>query len=177
MAWQIEYTNHPWLKKKLKIVLERAIAESVGEVKHLLESRMDGGFTLGETGFYVESVWLPDLKKHHITVRDLKRADDWVASIVFDNYPTMGVEEVKNTLKNMGFGEYSLYALGVTNEKAVGDMLKKIQEDLKGTVEEGAQKILLVNKAFLETFLEKGLIKMSDGLLDALRKIEASVER
>jgi hypothetical protein len=172
MGWHIEYTNHPWLKKKLKKILERAVAESIEEIKHLLERKTDGGYMLGETGFSVESVWLPDLKKHHIALRNFE-VDQWVASIVFDDYPTMGVEEVKNALKKLGFGEYSLYALGVTNEKTVGDLLKEIEEDLKGAAEESAQKILLVNKAFVETFLEKGLIKMSDGLLDAFRKIEA----
>lgn len=176
MAWQIEYTNHPWLKKKLKKILERAVAESIEEIKHLLEKRADGGFVLGETSFSVESVWLPDLKKHHIALCNFEM-DEWVASIVFDDYPTMGVEEVKNTLKKLGFGEYSLYVLGMTNEKTVGDLLKEIEEELKGTAEESAQKILLVNKAFVETFLEKGLIKMSDGLLDAFRKIEDYVER
>lgn len=76
-------------------------------------------------------------------------------------------------LRNMGFEEYSQYALGVTNERTVAALVEEIEDELKSENEECVKQILLVNKFFMETFIEKGIIKMSDGLLDAFRKIEA----
>jgi len=171
--WRIEYTGHPTLKKKRKKILERAIAESVEEIKHLLNLNRSDGLLLGETDFSVESTWLPDLKKHHVAVRDIKRADDWVATIIFEEYPTMSIEEVKNTLKKKGFGEYSLYGLGVTNEKTVSEFMAELEEKISShDRDELAKKIDLVDLKFLEGFLEQGIIKLSDGLLDAFRKID-----
>ena len=66
---RIEYTNHPFIKKKRRKMLERAVAEAIDDVKRLLETEGNGGFMLGETDFSVESTWLPDLKKHHIDDR------------------------------------------------------------------------------------------------------------
>lgn len=172
MAWRIEYTNHPWLKKKHKKILEEAVAEAIDEIKRLLQRKQGGGLMLGETVFSVESTWLPELKKHHIALCEFQKKQ-WVASIVFDDCPTMSVKEVKSTLRNMGFKEYSQYALGVTNEKTVAALLEEIEEELKSENEECIKQILLVNKSFIETFLQKGIIKMSDGLLGAFRKIEA----
>ena len=122
--------------------------------------------------FSIESTWLPELKKHHIALCEFQK-NQWVASIVFDDYPTMSVEEVKSMLRNMGFEEYSQYALGVTNERTVAALVEEIEDELKSENEECVKQILLVNKFFMETFIEKGIIKMSDGLLDAFRKIEA----
>ncbi|MEM3716045.1 MAG: hypothetical protein QW145_02655, partial [Candidatus Bathyarchaeia archaeon] len=152
MPWRIEYTDHPRLGKKHKKILENAVAEAIEEIKRLLQRKQDGGFLLGKTGFSVESIWLPELKKHHIALRGFKT--EWVASIVFDEYPTMSVEEVKNTLKNMGFEEHSLYALGATNQKTVAALLEEIENKLKSEDEEYVKQILLINKSLIETFLE-----------------------
>jgi len=108
LGWRIEYTNHPPVKKKRRKELEKVLSESIEGVKCLLKAGESGGLILGDTSFWVESTWLPDLKKHHLAVRDLKADNEWVSSIVFEEYPTMGVEEVKSTLKALGFGEYSL---------------------------------------------------------------------
>jgi len=85
----------------------------------------------------------------------------------FDEYSTISVEEVKNTLKNMSFEEHSLYALGATNQKTVAVLLEEIEDKLKSENEEYVKQILLINKFLIETFLEKGIIIVSDGPLDA----------
>jgi len=173
MVWRIEYTNHPYVKKKQGKVLERSAALAIDDIERLLKIEGDDGFMLGDTDFYVESAWLPDLKKHHIAVLDLKQGGEWVASIVFNDHPTMSVEDVKNTLRKMGLGEYSLYGLEMTNEKTVNEYIAELEENLgRADREELAEKVDLVNLKFLEGFLEKGIIKLSDGLLDAVRKIE-----
>ena len=171
--WRIEYTNHPFIKKKRRKMLERAVAEAIDDIKRLLETEGNGGFMLGETDFSVESTWLPDLKKHHIAVHDLKNGDEWVASIVFEAHPTMTVEEVKGTLRKLGFSEYSLYALGVTNEKTVGELMAELKEKMRSqNRDELLKKIALANLKSLEGFLEQGIIKLNDGLLEAFRKID-----
>ena len=178
-VWRIEYTNHPWLKKKRKKILERAITESIEEIKHLLKINESDGLMLGDTDFSIESTWLPNLKKHHIAVCDLKKADDWVATIVFEEYPTMSIQEVKRTLKKKGFREYSLYALGITeNDRTVAEYIAKLQEKLSSDDEkdEWVRKVDLVNLTFLEHCLEQGIIKLSDRLLDALRKIDREIQ-
>jgi hypothetical protein len=175
-VWRIEYTNYPFIKKKRRKILDRAVAEQIDDIERLLETEEDDALMLGETEFSVESTWLPDLKKYHIAVHDLKGGDEWVASIVFEEYPTMTVEEVKNTLRKMGFGEYSLYGLGMTNEKTVSEFLAELEEKLNNTDrEEWAKSIDLLNLKFIEGFLEQGIIKLSDGLLDALRKIDRCI--
>ena len=80
--------------------MERAVADAIDEIECLLKTEEDDAFMLGDTDFSVESVWLPDLKKHHIAIRDLKRDEDWVATIVLEDQPTMTVEEVKSTLES-----------------------------------------------------------------------------
>ena len=171
--WRIEYTNHPLIKKKRRKILERTVAEAIDDIKHLLETEENDGFLLGETDFSVESTWLPDLKKHHIAIRDLKKDEDWIATIVLEDQPTMTVEEVKSTLRKLGFNEYSLYALGVTNEKTVSELMAELEEKMRShNRDELLKKIDLANLKFLEGFLEQGIIKLSDGLLDAFRKID-----
>jgi len=158
-------------------MLERAVAEAIDDIKRLLETEEDDALMLGDTDFSVESTWLPDLKKYHIAVHDLKDGDEWVASIVFEDYPTMSVEDVKSALRKMGFGEYSLYGLGMTNEKTVSEFLAELEENLsRDDREEWAKSIDLLNLKFLEGFLEQGIIKLSDGLLDALRKIDRCIQ-
>ncbi|MGQ9552158.1 MAG: hypothetical protein ACUVUE_07010 [Candidatus Bathycorpusculaceae bacterium] len=178
LSWRIEYTNRPWLKKKRKKVLERAVAEAIHDIGRLLKAEEDGGFMLGETDFSVESTWLKDLKKHHIAVHDSKAGgEDWVASIVFEQHPTMTVEEVKKTLRGKGLGEYSLHGLGMTNEKTVNEFIAESEESLsRADRGEWAKEVNRVTVALLEGFLEKGTIKQSDGLLDAIRKIEKFLE-
>jgi len=112
---------------------------------------------LEKTGFSVKLTWLHELKKHHIVLRGFKT--EWVASIVFDEYSTMSDEEVKNTLKNMGFEEHSLYALGATNQKTIAVLLEEIENKLKSKNEEYVKQILLINKFLIETFLEEGILE------------------
>lgn len=173
MGWRIEYTNHPPLKKKRRKELEKALSESIEGVKCLLKAEESGGLILGDTGFSVESTWLPDLKKHHLAVRDLKADNEWVSSIVFEEYPTMGVEEVKSTLKAMGFGEYSLYGLAVTNEQTVAEYISELEEKLnRPERDELAKELDHLLLELLNEFLKQGIIKLNDGLLDAIRKID-----
>ena len=173
MPWRIEYTNHPPLKKKRRKELEKAISENIEGVKRLLKVEESGGLTLANASFSVESTWLPDLKKHHLAVRDLKADDKWVSSIVFEEYPTMGVEEVKSTLKALGFGEYSLYGLAVTNEQTVAEYISELEEKLnRPERDELAKELDHLLLEFLNEFLKQGIIKLSDGLLDAMRKID-----
>lgn len=176
-AWHIEYTNHPPLKKKRKKILEKAVADFIDEIELLLKVKADDGFMLGDTGFCVESTWLRDLEKHHIAVRDLKGGDRWVASIIFENYPTMNVDEVKETLRKLGFNEYSLYALGVTNEKTVNQLLVELEANFKREDrKEWLKEIDFINLKFLKELLKRGIIKPTDGLLDAFRKIDKYIE-
>jgi hypothetical protein len=176
MVWHIEYTNHPSVPGKRRKALEKLLAEAIGKVESLLQAKGDGSLTL-DSDFQVESVWIKEIRKHHVALCSLKGGGEWVATIVFENYPTMTLKEVKATLKAMGFSEYSLYALGVDNEETVGELLNKMEADLMEETEECVKQIRLVNKAFLEAFLEKGIIKLSDGLLDAFKKIEATYAR
>jgi len=90
------------VEKKRRKILEKALAEAVGDIENLLKVGGDSGLMLGDTGFSVESTWLPDVNKHHVAVRDVKKGDDWVASIVFNGRQTMTVEEVKNVLRSLG---------------------------------------------------------------------------
>ena len=176
MSWRIEYTNHPWLKKKRKKILEKAVAEAIGDIKNRLKMVSEDEWLeriLGDTDFIVELEYLRSSKKHHIAIRDLKRDEDWVATIVLEDQPTMTVEEVKGTLRKLGFNEYSLYALGVTNEKTVSELMAELEEKMRShNRDELLKKIDLANLKFLEGFLEQGIIKLNDGLLDAFRKID-----
>jgi len=173
MAWRIEYTKHSPLKKHRRILLEREVAKNIERIEGLLQHREDDGFLIEEENFSVESVWVEDLKKHHIAVRDFKHGERWVASVVFENHPTLTVEQIERYLKNLGLNKNSLYLLGVTNEQTVGMFLAELEENLqKAGREEWAKKFDLMNIRFLERLLEQGVIKMSDGLLDAFKKIE-----
>ncbi|MEM4005837.1 MAG: hypothetical protein QXM43_09460 [Desulfurococcaceae archaeon] len=71
----------------------------------------------------------------------------------------MSVEEVKNILKNVGFEEHSLYALGATNQKTIAVLLEEIENKLKSKNEEYVKQILLINKFLIETFLEEGILE------------------
>ena len=176
-AWRIEYTDHPPVKKRRKKVLEKAIANFIDKIRFLLETKADNGFMLGDTDFCIESTWLKDLQKHHVAVRDLKSGDSWVASIIFENYPTMNVHEVKASLRKLGFNEYSLYALGVTNEKTVGELLAELEANFsRRDREEWLREMDFINLKFLNEFLKRGIIKPTDGLLDAFRKIDRLLE-
>ena len=173
MTWRIEYTNHPPLKKHRRSLLEREVVKGIERVEGLLRHREDDGFLFEEENFAVESVWVEALKKHHVAVRDFKHDDRWVASVVFENHPTLTVEQVESHLENLGLNKNSLYGLGVTNEQTVGMFLAELEENLqKADREEWAKKFDLINIKFLEGFLEQGVIEMSDGLLDAFKKIE-----
>lgn len=51
--------------------------------------------------------------------------------------------------------------------------MAELEEKLsKAEMEELAEKVALVNLKFFERFLERGIIRLSDGLLDAVRKIK-----
>jgi len=176
MAWHIEYTNHPLLTKKRRKTLERLIAEAIGNIERLLELKRDEGFFLG-SDFNIESKWVEDIGKHHVAVCSLKDGGEWVATVVFENRPTMTLDDVKAALKAKGFSEYSLYALGVTNQKTVRELLSEMEAGLTKGTEEYVKEIRRINISVLETFLEKGIIKLSDGLLDAFKKIEEAYLR
>jgi len=172
MAWRIEYTNEPWLKKRRKKALKGEVARFIHRIEGLLQDRSEDGFMLGDSDFSVEALWVDRAQKHLLAVHDLSMGGgDWVASILFDEYPCMGVEEAKGLLRRLGLSETSVYGLNVTNEKTVGELLGKMEADLEKKTDEYVQQIRLINKAFLENLLEKGIIKTSDGLLDAHRKI------
>ena len=158
--------------------MEKAVAEAVDKVENLLEVEEDDGLVLGDTGFSVESTWLPELKKHHVAVRDLEKGDGWVASIVFVGRSAMSVEEVKSVLRSLGLSEYSLSGLGVTNKKTVGERLAELEENIAKTDrEELLKKIDRATAAVLEGWLEGGIIRLNDGLLDAVRKIENATQQ
>ena len=149
------------------------MAEAIDAIKSLLEIEEDSGLMLGDTGFYVESIWLPNVQKYHVAVRDLEKGYGWVASIVFDGCLAMSVEEVKRTLRSLGVSEYSLCSLGVTNEVTVGELLAGLKENVvKAGSEEWIKKVDVVTASFLEECLEKGVLRLNDGLLNAVRKIE-----
>jgi len=177
MDWRIEYTNHPFVTKKRRKILEKAVAEAIQDIKrHLKIVTEDVGARriLEGTNFSVELTYLPSLKKYHIAICDLKKDEDyWVATIVLEDHPTATVEEVKSTLRKMGFGEYSLYGLEVTNKKTVSEFIAEIEENLsRADREEWEKSKDLSDLEFLEAFLEQGIIKLSDGFLDAMRKID-----
>lgn len=176
MVWRVEYTNHPFLEKKRRKLLEKALAEAACEMEGLLEVRENTGLVLGDSGFTVESAWLPGLAKHHLGVRYLKRADDWVATVIFTGRRTMTVDEVKGFLGGLGLNECSLTGLGVTNEKTVGQRLAELREGLSRT--DWADPVKEANLAtadVLEGWLVKGTIRLNDGVLDALIKIQNAV--
>ena len=176
MDWHIEYTNHPFVAKKNRKILEKAVIENIREIERLLKNEESDGFVLGETNFYVESNWLKSLKKHHIAVRSLK-GNAWVATIIFEDHPTMSIEEVKSTLRKMGFGEYDLHGLSLTNDETLGEFIAELEEKLSmPDREERAKNVDLINLKLLEGFLEKGIIKLNDGLLDAFRKIDRYIQ-
>lgn len=78
----------------------------------------------------------------------------------------------------MGLGEYSLYGLGMTNEQTVNEFIVESEKSLSwADRDEWAKEVNRVTVAFLEGFLEKGVIKHGDGLLDAIRKIEKFLQR
>lgn len=62
MAWRIEYTNDPWLKKKRKKILEEAVAEAIDEIKRLLQWKWGGGLMLGETVFLLSPLGCLNLR-------------------------------------------------------------------------------------------------------------------
>ena len=176
MVWRVEYTDHPFLEKKLRKALEKALADDAQDLENLLKVRENTGLVLGDSGFNIESAWLPGLGKHHLGVRYAKRGDSWVATVTFPNHKTMKVEEVKGFLGGLGLNEGSLTGLGVTNEKTVGQRLTELRE---GTSQiDWADHIKQANLAtadVLEGWLDKGTIRLNDGMLDALKKIQKAV--
>ena len=173
MAWMIEYTNHPFLEKKRRKALERALADSAGDVESLLKNDENTGLVLGDSGFNVESVWLPGVGKHHLGVRYAKRADDWVATVTLSGRGTMTLEEVKSFLKDLDLNDCSLAGLGVTNEKTVGQRLTELGEGFSGSAWEiPVAHAILATAEVMEAWLSRGTIRLNDGLLDALRKIQ-----
>mgnify|MGYP005835522265 CR=1 FL=1 len=55
VRWRIEYTRPHRLKKRRREVLERLLAEAIGNVEKLLKDEKDDEFVLGDSGFTVES--------------------------------------------------------------------------------------------------------------------------
>ena len=172
MVWRIEYTNYPWVKKKRRKILERILRDATEDMEVLLGTKEDMGFYLGDSGFWIESIWLSDVGKHHVGVRDFEKDDRWVASLVFDDYPTLTVDEVQGILRGMGLNEYSIGFLGMTNEKTVGEFLVELEEGMDAGRTEREKKVDFALASLLEGYLEEGVIGLNDGLLDALRKIE-----
>ena len=177
-CWRIEYTNHPVLRRKRREVLERCVAEAIGEIERFMRAREDNFLVFEDLGFAVESIWLPDLRRCHLAVYDLKSlSESWVASIVLDGYPTMGVEEVKRVLRKKGLGEYSIYGLTMTNEKSLGEYIIELEEELrKPSLNELVRRIRAANLKALEFLLKVGIIGAGEGLLDAVKKIEKSMD-
>lgn len=173
MNWRIDYTNEPWLKKRRRKELETEVAKSIHRIKELLQDQSEDGFRLGDSGFSVEAVWVDRVQRHLVAVLD--RNVRWVAYLILDRYPCLGVEKVKDLLRKLGLSETNIYGipnLTTTNEETVGRFLAELEADLRQETDERVRRIRLINKAFLEGFLEKGVIKVSDGLLDAHRKIQ-----
>jgi len=178
MVWLVEYTDHPFLEKKRKKLLEEALASSARDVESLLGAEENSGLVLGDTGFNVESAWLPDFGKHHLGVRYAKRSDEWVASVLFTDRGTLTVKEVKSFLGGLGLNDCDLTCLGVTNEKTVGQRLSELREGLtaSGWVDRVKQTDFAAAEV-LEGWLSKGTIRLNDGMLDALRKIQNAARR
>ena len=172
MVWRIEYTNHPWVKKKRKKILESMLRGVMEDVEVLLGTREDMGFYLGESGFWIASIWLSDVGKHHLGVRDFEKDNRWVASLVFDDYPTLTVDEVQGILRGMGLNEYSIGLLGTTNENTVGEYLVELEEGMDAGRTEREKKVAFALAKLLAAYLKEGVIGLNDGLLDAMRKIE-----
>lgn len=107
--------------------------------------------------------------KSAISLSTTLRVATWVASIVFEEHPTMNVEEIKSAFRKKGLGEYSLYGLGITNEKTVGECVAELEEMLRW---KNWRKSCLCELEVFRRILERGIIRLSDGLLDAVRKIE-----
>ena len=80
-------------------------------------------------------------------------------------------------LRKLGFNEYSLYALGVTNEKTIGQLLAEPEAKFKREDrQEWLKEIDFINLNFLNGLLKHRIIKPTDGLLDAFRKIDKYIE-
>ena len=172
MVWRIEYTKYPWVKKKQKKILERILRDATEDVEVLVGTREDMGFHLGDSGFWIESIWLSDVRKHHLGVRDFEKDNRWVASLVFDDHPTLTVDEVQGILRGMSLNEYSIGLLGTTNEKTVGEYLVELEEGMDAGRTEREKKVDFSLAKLLETYLKDGVIGLNDGLLDAMKKIE-----
>jgi hypothetical protein len=172
MAWRIEYTDHPWVKKKRKKILESVLRDVIEDVVVLLEIREDMCYHIEDLGFLITSVWLSDVGKHHLGVRDSEKDDRWVASLVFDDYPTLTVDEVRSILRGMGLHEYSIGLLGTTNETTVGEHLVELEEEMDAGKTDREKRIASSLAKLLEMYLNEGAIALNDGLLDAMRKIE-----
>ena len=172
MVWRIEYTNHPWVKKKRRKILERILRDATEDIEVLLGTKEDMGFYLGDSGFWIASIWLSDVGKHHLGVRDFEKDNRWVASLVFDDYPTLTVDEVQGILRGMGLNEYSIGFLGMTNEKTVGECLVELEEGMDAGRTEREKKVDFALASLLAAYLKEGVIGLNDGLLDTMRKIE-----
>jgi len=171
-AWRVEYTNHPRLTKKQRKFLERDISEAINSIMQRLKIREDYALHLSKSGLYVDLIWLPALKKHHLGMRGFETLC-WVASIVFDGHPTLTVEEAKSILRSLGLNERNIDGLGMTNEKTVGEHLADCDEATDKAGEEWWPGLFDYRGVeLLEAELEKGVISSNDGLLDALRKID-----
>jgi len=142
------------------------------DMEFLLGTKEDMGFYLGDSGFWIASIWLSDMGKHHLGVRDFEKDDRWVASLVFDDYPTLTVLEVQSSLRGMGLNQYSIGFLGMTNENTVGEYLVELEEEMDAGRTERQKKVDFALAKLLEGHLKEGVIWLNDGLLDALKKIE-----
>lgn len=172
MAWCIEYTDHPWVKKKRKKILESVLRDVIEDVVVLLGIREDMCFHIEDLGFLITSVWLSDVGKHLLGVRDSEKDNRWVASLVFDDYPTLTVDEVKGILRGMSLTEYSIGLLGTTNENTVGEYLVELEEGMDAGRTEREKKVDFALAKLLAAYLKEGVIGLNDGLLDAMKKIE-----
>jgi len=156
--------------------LEGLVAKFIPRIQELLQDQSDDGFMLGDSNFSVEALWVDRVQKHLVAVYDLGRGSDWVASILFDRHPCIGVGEAKGLLRKLGLGGYSIHGLNVTNEKTVGEYLGELEAKLLQDKEEWLQTIHFTIATLLEGCLEKGIIKVSDGMLDAQRKIDQHIK-
>ena len=168
LRWRIEYTNTPYLKRSRKKKLENQIANSIRRIEEILLDKSCEGFILGD--FYVEVMNVERLEEPLIAVDDLKK-DEWVACIELDNHPCVTCCEAKTLLGELGVDENNRYLLNLKNDQSVSEFLEKLDVILSTEKAVSQRAVTAANKAFLETLLEKGIVKTSDGLLDAYRRI------
>ena len=95
---------------------------------------------------------MEEVQKHHITVRDLKSGDGWVASRFSKITPPQ--KPWPRRVQSHGFG--------MTNRKDPGEYLAEGGDNLnRADREEWLKTVNFATSTFLEGFLEKGIIRLS----------------